>query len=196
MKTLAEKFSVKPTIGGPTRCKTPVFRASYSFVHEPRETPNGDLKYMTCMIFDQDDAKLLKPVAQAIVNACATKFGADIGKWPKNLKCPLRDGDEERDNPEYENTYFMNAGNKNKPGIVDRNVQPITSAEEFYSGCYARASLSFYAYDVKGNKGVGTGLNNLMFWEDGERLDGAVKAEDDFKDFAEAKTEEEEEGIF
>ena len=151
MKELAKLCGVKPIQAGGTRCKTPVFRSSYAFVHEPRETPNGDMKYQMCMIFNKDDLAQLKPVAQAIVNACGNKFGLDIGKWPKNLKCPLRDGDEERDNPEYENTYFMNGGNKNKPGIVDRQVQPITSTDEFYSGCYARASLSFYGYDVKGN---------------------------------------------
>lgn len=185
MKTFAEKFGVTPVQGGATRAKTPVFRSSYAFVHEPRETPNGDMKYQLCMIFNKDDAKQLKSIAQAVVNACASRFGTDINKWPKNLKCPMRDGDEERDNAEYENTFFMNCGNKNKPGIVDRQVQPITDPNEFYSGCYARASLSFYSYDVKGNKGVGTGLNNLMFWEDGDRLDGSTEATDDFKEYAE-----------
>lgn len=190
MKDLVTKFGVKPVANGATRCKTPVFRASYAFVHEPRETPNGDMKYQICMIFNKDDAKLLKPVAQAIVNACSSRFGADMAKWPKNLKCPLRDGDGERDNEEYENTYFLNAGNKNKPGIVDRNVQPIQDESEFYSGIYARSSLSFYSYDVKGNKGVGTGLNNLMIWEDGERLDGSVSAESDFDEFKDAAVED------
>ena len=189
MKQFAEKFGVKPEQNGNTRTKTPVFRSSYAFVHEPRETPNGDMKYQLCMIFNKDDIKLLKPVAQAVVNACASRFGLDINKWPKNLKCPMRDGDEERDNPEYENTFFMNCGNKNKPGIVDRNVQPIQSTDEFYSGCFARASLSLYSYDVKGNKGVGTGLNNIMFWEDGDRLDGSVEATDDFSEYKEAVVE-------
>ena len=196
MKTFADTFGVKPIQGGGTRCKTPVFRSSYAFVHEPRETPNGEMKYQLCMIFNKDDKAQLKNVAQAVVNACASRFGTDINKWPKNLKCPMRDGDEERDNDEYENTYFMNCGNKNKPGIVDRQVQPITDTNEFYSGCYARASLSFYSYDVKGNKGVGTGLNNLMFWEDGDRLDGSTEATDDFKEYAEeAVTNEDEDDI-
>lgn len=190
LKKLVEAFGVTPVQGGSTRVKTPVFRSSYAFVHEPKETPNGDLKYTICMIFNKDDKDELKQVVQAIANAAAGRFGVDPNKWPKNLKCPLRDGDEERDNPEYENAYFMNGGNKNKPGIVDANVQPITDREEFYSGCYARASLSFYSYDVQGNKGVGTGLNNLMFVRDGGRLDGAVAAEDDFAEFRDAEVED------
>ena len=183
LKGLAEKAGVKPDMNGGTRCKTPVFRSSYAFVHEPKETQSGDMKYQICMIFKKADLAEWKAVAQAICNAAAKKFGEDINKWPKNLKCPMRDGDEDRDGAEYEGAIFMNGGTKNKPGLVDRVLNPIMSRDEFYSGCYARASLTFYPYDVKGNKGVGTGLNNLIFWEEGDRLDGSVKAEDDFADW-------------
>lgn len=183
LKDLPEKFGVKPDSNGSTRCKTPVFRSTYAFVFEPHETPNGDLKYQICMIYKKSNAKEMKGMAQAIVNAAAKKFGMDHTKWAKTMKCPMRDGDEERDGKEYENSIFVNSGSKNKPGIVDRNLDPIMNTDEFYSGCYARASISFYGYDQAGNKGVGCGLNNLLFWEDGERLDGSVKAEDDFSEF-------------
>lgn len=191
LKNLVEKAGVKPDPSGSARAKTPIFRSSYAFVFEPKETPNGEMKYQICMIFDKSKLKEWKPVIQALANAAASKFGADTAKWPKNLKCPMRDGDEERDGKEYENAVFMNAGSKNKPGIVDRQLNPVLSSEEFYSGCYARASLTFYGYDVSGNKGVGTGLNNLMFWDDGDRLDGSVNAEDDFAEFKAEATEDE-----
>ena len=188
LKNLPKEFGIKPDASGSTRCKTPVFRSSYAFVFEPRETQNGDMKYQICMIFKKKDKPKWKDVAQAICNAAAKKFGDDPEKWAKNLKCPLRDGDEDRDGKEFEEAIFLNGGTKNKPGIVDRQMNPIMSTDEFYSGCYARASLSFYPYDTKGNKGVGTGLNNLLFWEDGERLDGSVEAEDDFAEYKEAAT--------
>lgn len=183
LNDLVTKFGVTPSATGSASAKTPVFRSSYAFVHEPKETPNGEMKYQLCLIFEKAKAADWKPVFQAIVNAAAKKFGEDPNKWPKNLKCPIRDGDEERDNKEYQGCFFLNAGNKNKPGIVDRQLNPIQSREEFYSGCYARASLNFYGFDTSGNKGVGTGLNNLLFWEDGERLDGSTTAEDDFAEF-------------
>lgn len=183
LNDLVTKFGVTPSATGSASAKTPVFRSSYAFVHEPKETPNGELKYQICLIFEKNEASDWKPVFQAIVNAAAKKFGEDPNKWPKNLKCPIRDGDEERDNKEYQGCFFLNAGNKNKPGIVDRQLNPIQSREEFYSGCYARASLNFYGFDTSGNKGVGTGLNNLLFWEDGERLDGSTTAEEDFAEF-------------
>lgn len=183
LKSLVEKTGLKPDSAGSTRAKTPPFRASYAFVFEPKETPNGELKYQICLIFKKDNFDDWKQVVQAIINAAAKKFGNDANKWPKNLKCPMRDGDEERDGKEYEKAIFLNAGSKNKPGIVDRALNPIMDKDEFYSGCYARASLTFYPYDTSGNKGVGTGLNNLLFWDDGDRLDGSVKAEDDFAEY-------------
>ena len=186
LKSLIEKYKVKPDPSGSAKCKTPVFRSTYAFVHEPRETPNGDLKYQICMIFPKEKAGELKPLVQAIANAAAKKFGNDYMKWPRNLKCPVRDGDEERDGKEYEKSLFLNAGNKNKPGIVDRQMNEITEEDDkFYSGVYARASLNFYGYDTSGNKGVGTGLNNLLLWEDGPRLDGQSAADDDFAEFKE-----------
>ena len=187
MKRMIETFKVTPEANGSNRVKTPVFRSTFAFVFEPRETPNGDLKYSIGMIFNKDNLAELKPVAQAIANAAAKKFGADWHKWPKNLKCPMGDGDEERDGVEWENSFFINAVSKNQPGLVDRNLNPIMDRDEFYSGCEARASLNFYGYDTSGNKGVGTGLNNLLKWADADRLDGTVNAEDDFKEFADAK---------
>lgn len=195
LRDLVVKYGLKPDSSGSASAKTPVFRSSYAFVHEPKETPNGELKYMICLIFQKKDAEAWKPVFQALVNAAAKKFGNDANKWPVNLKCPVRDGDEERDNKEYKGALFINAGNKNKPGIVDRQLNPIQSREEFYSGCYARASLNFYGYDTAGNKGVGTGLNNLLFWADGERLDGTTTAEDDFAEFKQEPSSESDENF-
>lgn len=164
---------------------TPKFRASYANVWEPRETPSGDMKYSISMIFSKDDD--LTQLKEAIKKTAAEKWGDKI---PKGLKNPLRDGDAERDDPVYENSVFMNAKSSNQPGIVDEKVQPIVDQKEFYSGCYARASIALFAYDQAGNKGVGVILNNLMKTEDGERLAGAAKAEEDFAAFVpEGQTE-------
>ena len=56
--------------------------------------------------------------------------------------------------------------------------------DEFYSGCICRVSITFFGFDIDGNKGVGASLNNIMKVRDGERLDGATNAEDDFAEFA------------
>ena len=45
---------------------------------------------------------------------------------------------------------------------------------------YGRASISFYAFNSNGNKGIACGLNNLQKICDGEPLGGRTRAEDDF----------------
>ena len=49
-----------------------------------------------------------------------------------------------------------------------------------YSGVYGRASISFYAFNSSGNKGIACGLNNLQKIRDGEPLGGKASAESDF----------------
>ena len=96
---------------------------------------------------------------------------------------PLRDGDEDKDDEAYEGTMFFSASSNRKPQIVDEDVQPILDRDEFYSGCYGRASINFYLFDVSGSKGIAAGLNNLQKLEDGEHLGGGgSSAEDDFGD--------------
>ncbi len=67
-----------------------------------------------------------------------------------------------------------------KPGIVDKDVQAITDQSKFYSGCYGRASITFYAYNVNESKGIACGLQNLQKLSDGERIDGHSRPEEDF----------------
>ena len=43
-----------------------------------------------------------------------------------------------------------------------------------------RASISFFAYNVNGNRGIACGLNNLQKLADGTPLGGKSRAEDDF----------------
>ena len=96
-------------------------------------------------------------------------------------------GDTERpDDEAYANSYFINANSATAPGIVDANCSPILERSEVYSGVYGRASISFYAFNSNGNKGIACGLNNLQKIRDGEPLGGRTRAEDDFATEAEA----------
>ena len=167
-----------------TKVITGKVRFSYAHVHEPYAVQEGqDKKYSVSILIDKKDTATLKKIETAIENAMElgkAKFG---GKIPKSLKLPLRDGDEEKDDDEnYVGRMFINASSKSKPGIVDQNREPIMSNDEFYSGCYGRASLNFYAFNVSGNKGIACGLNNLQKLEDGNKLSGGSSAESDFDD--------------
>jgi hypothetical protein len=159
-------------------------RFSYLHVWEPKKIDeNSEPKYSVSLIIPKSDTKtlgLIKKAIEAAKEAGKAKFG---GKIPANIKSPLRDGDEERpDDPAYENAYFVTANAKTKPGLVDKNRQPIIDQEELYSGCYGHASITFFAFNTSGNKGVACGLNHLMKVKDGDSLGGKSTAENDFAD--------------
>ena len=96
----------------------------------------------------------------------------------------MRDGDTERDDEAYKSHYFINANSTTSPQIVDKYVKPILDRNEVYSGCYARVSLNFYAFNSNGNKGVACGLGNIQKIRDGESLGGRSSATDDFSTVA------------
>ena len=60
-------------------------------------------------------------------------------------------------------------------------VQKILNREEVYSGCYARVSINFYAFNSNGNRGIACGLGNIQKVRDGERLSGRTDAASDFE---------------
>lgn len=165
-----------------TKVITGKVRFSYAHVFEPSSINGSEEKYSVSILIPKEDTKTLKAIKVAIEaakQAGISKFG---GKIPQGLKNPLRDGDTEREDDEvYAGCYFLNANCKTKPGIVDRKNQRITDSTEFYSGCYGYASVSFFAFNSNGNKGIACGLNNLMKTHDGEPLGGRSSAEDDFK---------------
>ena len=49
-----------------------------------------------------------------------------------------------------------------------------------FIGAYGRASISFYAFNSNGNRGIACGLNNLQKISDGEPLGSKATAESDF----------------
>lgn len=167
-----------------TKVITGKVRFSYANVFEPTAMQDDQMpKYNVSIIISKSDTKTVEAIKKAIEaakEAGKSKIADKNGKIPVNLKTPLRDGDEERpDDPTYENSYFINANSERKPGIVDRDLNPIMSRDDFYSGCYGRASINFYAFNVN-SKGIACGLNNLQKLEDGERLAGGSSAEEDF----------------
>lgn len=160
-------------------------RFSYANVWEPKSVNGSDPKYSVSLIISKDDKKTLAKINKAIEAAekdGIQRFGSKFTSG-SNFRRPLRDGDIDRaDDPAYKNSYFLNVNSKTKPGIVDRNVQPILDQTEFYSGCYGKASISSFPYSIQGTaKGITFGLNNLQKLEDGEPLGGgASRPEDDF----------------
>jgi hypothetical protein len=180
-----------------TRLTTPYFRVSFPSVFTARAVVEGqDKKFSIAMLFPkvftpewcaqfkttpEEQTRLLNAMKQAVNEAAKAKFGPEPAKWPKGLLSPWHDGAKEtKDYDGYDqNTIWCSASSKIKPGLVDAKMNPIIEPNEFYGGCYARATVTVFDYDnVK--KGVSFGLRNIQKVKDGEPFGGASKPEDDF----------------
>lgn len=165
-----------------TKVVTGIVRLSYANVWEPASINGSNPKYSVSLIIPKSDTKTLTDINAAIDAAIEQGVGKFGGKKPNKaaLKLPLRDGDTERDDEAYKNSYFVNANSTTAPQIVDRAVNPIIDRSEVYSGCYARVSINFYAFNSNGNRGIACGLGNIQKVRDGEPLGGKSSAADDF----------------
>ena len=165
-------------------------RWSYANVWEPKSINGGTPKYSVSLIIPKSDTKTIAKIQAAIEAAHKEGYREGEAKLKGSgktvpalsvLKTPLRDGDAERpDDEAYKNAYFVNANATSAPGIVDADLNPILTRSEVYSGVYGRASITFYAFNSSGNKGIACGLNNLQKIRDGEPLGGKASAESDF----------------
>ena len=171
----------------PTKVITGVnTRLSYANVWDPKSINGGAPKYSVSLIIPKSDTATvakIKAAIQAAYEEGQSKLKGNGKSVPalSAIKTPLRDGDLERpDDEAYKNAYFINANATSAPGIVDADLNPIMTRSEVYSGVYGRASITFYAFNSSGNKGIACGLNNLQKVRDGQPLGGKASAESDF----------------
>lgn len=182
-----------------SKVTTPEFRVSYPALLKPRQVPIKDAagaiigskeEYGVMAIFDfgKDDPRLL-PMKQLIEAAAKKKWGQDPKQWPPNLKIPIRDQGERAKFDKgvrtlaeglTEGLVFITLKSKNRPGVVGPDVQPIIDETQIYAGCYGRASITAYDYDVNGNRGIALGLSNFQKTRDGDPLGGRSTPESDF----------------
>ena len=167
---------------------TGMVRFSYANVFEPKSINGSAPKYSVSLIIPKDDTDTLGKIRTAIESAytegCSNGKLKAAGKTApalSSIHTPLRDGDIDRpDDPAYANSYFVNANATRKPGVVDKNLNDILDPEELMSGDYGRASISFYAYNNSGNRGIACGLNHIQKLKTGEHFTGRTTAAGDF----------------
>jgi hypothetical protein len=163
-------------MGKSIKVLTPKFRVSFPNVFKPKAAFEGqEPTYNIQMLFPKDTD--LTEMKKAVKEAIQAKWG---DKKPANLRIPFNDGDE-KDYESHKGHYYVNSKSKMRPGIVDQELNDIIDPSDFYGGCYARATLTAFAYDTAGNKGVAFGLQNLQKLDDGEAFSGRVDAKNDFE---------------
>ena len=171
---------------------TPKFRVAFPNVFKPKLNQQNEPKYGLVMLFDKNtDISELKELADEVARE----------KWPKgvptDLRSPFRDGNEKADKYDgFKDTIAVTANSNYKPGLVNQNVEEIINQEDFYSGCYARATVNAYAYEKLGNRGVSFSVQNIQKLDDGEYLGGKSNPKDDFGPVTVGTEDEVSKGLF
>jgi hypothetical protein len=121
---LKTKIKIGPALG------------SYANIFTPRAVNEGDEpKYSISLLFDKKAiANPVTPEGKSylelvkLVEAVALKSFGPAWKSIKGFHLPMRDGDVDKpEQKEYAGMMFVNASSKRPPGVVGKNLVPITS---------------------------------------------------------------------
>lgn len=184
------------------RLLTPMFRASFPDVFQKRVFQGqGEEsgRYACAALFSgfavKDGRTIIKVPGvwvskdqekwEALIAAC-NKVSIEMFKKPMSeldrsvFKLPFHRGEEKEYQGYGPGVVYVTMSAKNiKPTVVGRDLTTPLGPEDFYAGCFARASVTPFAFNNIG-KGIALGLNHLQKLKDGERLDSFRSAEDDF----------------
>lgn len=174
-----------------SRLLTPPFRVSFPSVFEKASYNNGTPRFSIVGLFYPkqftDDDKLKWGAIRKQLDVVSIEgFKKPMKDLDRGIyKIPFHKGDE-KDYQGYGDpnmVYYTMANSKRRPQIINVNGDPINSdnSEEFYAGCWARASVNPYWFNNIG-KGLAIGLGNLQKIKDDESFEGFTSAEDDFGD--------------
>lgn len=177
-----------------SRIITPPLRASYVKIVEGEVNEHGKTVYSLALLIEDtpEGREFLKKAEAAADEVGRAKFGAkyDAMKKAPTFKYAVRyDVDKyEGQGDKGDVIAYINARSYDtRPGVVSRFKAPGADKpadldpSAVYSGCYVKASITPFAKDLDKNKSVSFSLNNLQFWDEGPRLDGRVKASDEFQ---------------
>lgn len=174
---------------------TSEFRAAYPNVIEPKlNTLSNKEEYgMTCLF--PDGADLSNLIAMALA-ATVKKWGEDKSKWPKDLQSPFKDQSEFKNN-DTDKLYdgakpgckMIRIKSYDQPVVYDQQKNEILEERNFYGGCFARATVSAFAFDQGKNRGISFWFNAVQKTKEGEPLGGRSNPESDFEAIEELKNE-------
>ncbi len=156
---------------------------------------NGGAPTFSASFLLETDHPSVKVIQDAIDKVGQEKWGA---KWPtvkngleKQDKLALHDGDVKADYAGFAGNFYLNANNKTRPLVIDRDKSPLDSTDgKPYAGCYVNASVELWCQDhATHGKRVNASLRGVQFLKDGDAFAGGGAASDD--EFDDLATEDE-----
>lgn len=166
---------------------TPKFRVAFPQIAEMKVFQPGQKGRYSCVaLFTPSEfSPKDKEKFNALIAAC-NKVSIEAFKKPmKDLdrsvyKTPFHKGEEKDQYAGFGKgvVFFTMSAYTRQPKIVDVTGSTYLDPSELYPGCYARASVNPFSNQQW--KSISIGMNHLQKIADGERLDGATSAEEDF----------------
>ncbi len=152
---------------------------------------NGGTPVFSASFLLSPDHPDVKNIKETIDKVGQEKWGA---RWPsvkngleKQDKLALHDGDVKADYDGFAGSLYVNANNKTRPLIIDRDKTPLDSSDgKPYGGCFVNASIELWCQDhATHGKRVNASLRGVQFLKDGDRFGGGgIASDDDFEDLA------------
>jgi len=180
------------------KVKVAAVRGAFLNLFEPKTVGGeGEPRYSGAFVIEPGSANA-KALKDALVAVAKDKWGAKADGVLKDLKSkgrvcyreePLSKDGEVYDG--FEDMHSLNASNKARPLVLDRDKSPLTAADgKPYSGSYMNVSLELWAQDNQYGKRINATLKGVQFVRDGDAFGGGAPASaDDFDDLGVSEDE-------
>lgn len=151
------------------RFMLPKFRINYPCVckrrAEDEEYDPGRFTFQAVFFPEETDLSKMEKIIEGYAKMAGLKKG-----W----KSPLKGDDAYGEgvqvcNPKF---YFK----RGKPIVLWADKTPVENDEDIIPGSYGKSIVSFFAYDEKGNRGVGMSFESLQCLGGGKRFVGGASA--------------------
>lgn len=151
----------------------------------------GEPRFSGSFIIDPK-AKFISDLEAAIEAVAKEKWGAKaaatlVELYKKDRVCFKKEEKKSASGDVYagfEESFHLNAGNKSRPTVLDRDKTPLTASDgRPYAGCYVNANIEIWAQDNSFGKRINATLRGVQFVKDGEAFSGGTPASaDEFDD--------------
>ncbi len=166
-------------------------RLAFSALFEAKTVNGeGDPRFSAVFLMDPKHPQLeevRKTLKQVAKEKWGEKWETIYGQLEKKLKLCLHDGDEKAEYQGFPGNFFLNAANKARPTVIDRDRTALIQADgRPYAGCYVNAVVDIWAQDNNFGKRINASLSGVQFLRDGDAfVGGGVAAPHEFDDISE-----------
>lgn len=172
-------------------------RIAFATLFEPRRVGSDDKsepRYSAAFIIDPKSAavdELDKAIKAVAIERWKDKGAAVLKKLNEEGKVCFKRAARTNEAGEpyagFEGKFSLNASNKSRPLVIDRDKSPLTAADgKPYSGCYVNASIEVWAQDNNFGRRINATLRGVQFHADGDSFGGGAPASaEEFDDVSE-----------